>query len=68
MDATSTLPTPTLTDTFIFNFFIISLIFIENKCLSEWCDMRFEKGEKSSDSNFKKHARHWNCCWIIVFF
>ncbi len=31
------LPTPTLTlpDTFIFNFLIISFIFIENKCLSD---------------------------------
>ncbi len=40
------LPTPTLTlpDTFIFNFFIISLIFIENKCLSDaiW-DLKREK-------------------------
>ncbi len=40
------LPTPTLTlpDTFIFNFFIIFFIFIENKCLSDaiW-DLKREK-------------------------
>ncbi len=40
------LPTPTLTlpDTFIFNFLIISFIFIENKCLSDaiW-DLKREK-------------------------
>ncbi len=41
MDATlywdnKALPTPTLTlpDTFIFNFLVISFIFIENKCFS----------------------------------
>ncbi len=41
------LPTPTLTlpDTLIFNFLIISLIFIENKCLSDaiW-DLKRAKG------------------------
>ncbi len=40
------LPTPTLTlpDTLIFNFFIISFIFISNKCLSDaiW-DLKREK-------------------------
>ncbi len=35
------LPTPTRY--FISNFFIVSFIFIENKCLSN--AMRFEKGE-----------------------
>ncbi len=41
------LPTPTLTlsDTFIFNFLIISFIFIENKCLS---DAIWEKEKESS--------------------
>ncbi len=38
-------PTLTLPDTFIFNFLIISLIFIENKCLSDaiWDLKREEK-------------------------
>ncbi len=37
------LPNPT--QYFMFNFFIISFIFIENECLSD--AMIFEKGEKS---------------------
>ncbi len=40
---TKALRTPTLTLHFIFNFLIISLIFIENKCLCR-CDMKFKKG------------------------
>ncbi len=44
------LPTPTLTlpDTFILNFWIISFIFIENKCLSDaiW-DLKREKNSSA---------------------
>ncbi len=64
------LTTLTLPDTFIFNFLIISFIFIENKCLSDaiW-DL---KREKKSFSHSKKHTpyhlHHWNWYWINVFF
>ncbi len=48
---------PNPTRYFIFNFLIISLIFIENKCLSD--AMRFEKGEKKFG---KRRARTWVDC------
>ncbi len=75
------LPTPTLTlpDTFIFYFLIISFISIENKCLSDamWDLKRNKKkfGKRRARTRVdrvKKHApyhlRHWNWCWIGVFF
>ncbi len=67
------LPTPTLIlpDTFIFNFLIISFIFIENKCLSDalW-DLKREKKNSAKGGIeldlVKKHApyqlHHWNWC------
>ncbi len=65
------LPTPTLTlpDTFIFNFLIISFIFIENKRLS---DAIWDLKREALNINIKMHApyhlHHWNWCWTVVFF
>ncbi len=51
---------------FIFNFLINSLIFIENKCLSNaiW-DLKRVDSVKTHTPN---HLHHWNWCLMNVFF
>ncbi len=85
MDATlwdnKALPSPTLTlhDTFIFHCLIISLIFIENKCLSDaiW-DLKREKKSSakggfelgliaSKSMHFTIYATETNVEWASFF-
>ncbi len=86
MDATlywdnKALPTPTLTlpDTFIFNFLVISFIFIENKCFSGviWkgrkkfakrlIRTRVDRVKMSRLCHRFYHLRHWSWWWATVF-
>ncbi len=73
MDATvwdnKALPLPNPTSYFIFNFSIISFIFIENKCLTDvtWDMKREKKVNLNPSRSGQKWLHHWSWCLTVVF-